>query len=126
MPAQEASGLAAGRTRFDIVPMEHHASSLGYRFHTSGGSVAITGDTRWCTALERLAHGSDLFIVECTAAEPVSHAHVSLREVREKRAALGGCDVVLVHLTDEVAAALAVDPVPRVIAAYDGMVLPST
>jgi ribonuclease BN (tRNA processing enzyme) len=121
LPAQPACGLAAGRLRFDVVPMEHHASSLGYRFHTPRGSVAVSGDTRWCTALAQLARGSDVLIVECTEVEPVAHAHVSLREIRDGRASLGDCDVVLVHLTDEVAGALAVDPLPRVVAAYDGM-----
>jgi hypothetical protein len=51
------------------------------------------------------------------------HAHVSLGEIRERAKRLGSCNVVLVHLPDEVAAALAADPIPRVSASYDGLLL---
>jgi len=97
----EAAGVAAGRGCFDVLPMEHHESSIGYRFHLEDGTVAVTGDTRWCPGLERLARGSDLLVMECTTRRPNE----------------------LVHLTDEVASALAADPIAGVVAAYDGMVL---
>ena len=45
-----------------------------------------------------------------------------LEEIRAGRERLGPGDLVLVHLSDEVAEELAVNPVPGVIAAHDGMV----
>lgn len=122
LPVQEASGLDAGcGLSFDVVPMEHHASSLGYRFEFGGKSVAVTGDTRWCAGLERLARHSDVLVVECTSREDRTHPHVSLQDIRERIAELECSEVVLVHLTDEVASDLAADPIARVTAAYDGM-----
>ncbi len=121
---RESTGLDASGMVFDALPMEHHASSLGYRFDVCGTSVGVTGDTRWCDNLERLARSCDVLLIECTGVEEQAHAHVSLDEIRERGQGLGDCRVVLVHLTDEVAANLAADPLPRVVAGYDGMTIP--
>ena len=122
VPVADEDGLRAGDTRFDVRPMDHHPSSIAYRFDVAGKTVGITGDTRWCDGLERLACESDVFIVECSSLTPHPHAHVSLDEIRSGIGRLDGCDVVLVHLTDAVAVRLAADPIARVIASYDGMV----
>jgi ribonuclease BN (tRNA processing enzyme) len=103
--------------------MDHHPTSIAFRFHVDGRRVAVTGDTRWCPNLERLARESDLLILECTTARPGPHPHVSLDELREGRERLGACDVLLVHLPDDVAAELAADPLPRVAAAHDGQTI---
>jgi ribonuclease BN (tRNA processing enzyme) len=124
VPVAEADGMMAGETRFAVVPMEHHASSLGFRFEVDGRWVGVTGDTQWCEGLERLARASDLLVVECTSVEPHAHAHLSLEEIRAGRDRLGGCELVLNHLTDQVATQLAADPIPGVTASYDGMVYP--
>jgi ribonuclease BN (tRNA processing enzyme) len=124
VPVAEKGGFTAGDTRFDVVPMDHHPSSIAYRFDVAGKKVGITGDTRWCDGLERLARESDVLVVECSSLTPHPHAHVSLDEIRRGIDRLDGCDVVLVHLTDEVAVGLAADPIGRVIASYDGMVYP--
>jgi hypothetical protein len=50
------------------------------------------------------------------------HAHLSLEEIRAGIDRLGDGEVVLIHLPDEVAVALAADPIPRVTASHDGMV----
>ncbi len=121
---REAAGLEAGAIGFDVLPMSHHPSSIGYCFNLCGKRVAVTGDTRWCPNLERLARASDLLLVECTTVERQEHAHVSLDELRSAVDRLGPCAVVLVHLTDDVAADLAANPLPRVIAGHDGMILP--
>jgi len=120
----EAGKLAAGGLLFDLAPMEHHPTSIGYRFHLEDGAVAVTGDTGWCPALEELAGESDLVVTECTSLEPTDRAHLSLREIRKKVGRLGTGRLILVHLTDEVAAALAADPIARVVAGHDGMVFP--
>jgi ribonuclease BN (tRNA processing enzyme) len=117
-------GLEVAGGRFDLVPVEHDPSSIGYRFHLEEGSLAVTGDTRWCSGLERLASGTDLLIMECTTVRRTELSHVSLEELREKANRLGTRRVVLVHLGDEVAAALAADPIAGIVAGYDGMVVP--
>lgn len=122
LPVAEAEGLTAGDTTFDVRPMDHHPTSIAYRFDVGGKTVSITGDTRWCEGLERLARESDVLVVECSSLTPHPHAHVSLDEMRSGIGRLDGCEVVLVHLTDAVAARLAADPIARVVASYDGMV----
>jgi len=72
--------------------------------------------------LERLTLDSDVLILECTSLERQAFTHISLEEVREGRDRLGAAHIVLVHLTDEVAEELSLDPIPGVVAAHDGMV----
>lgn len=47
--------------------MEHDPRVIahGYRIHVGGGVVAYTGDTRSCDAIETLAAGADVLILEC-------------------------------------------------------------
>lgn len=48
------------------LPMNHIASSIGYRLRFQKGfSVAYSGDTDYCENLIELAKGVDLFICEC-------------------------------------------------------------
>jgi len=122
LPVTASFGLDGGALRFDILPMDHHPSSIGYRFDLGGRTLGVTGDTRWCANLEALARGSEVFLIECTSVNKVEQAHVSLVELRERVDSLGDCRIVVVHLPDEVAAELAADPIPRVIASHDGMV----
>lgn len=125
LPVADRQGARAGDSCFDTVPMDHHPSSIGYRFVVGERRVAVTGDTRWCDGLERLARSSDVLVVECSSVRAQRQAaHVSLEEIREGVSRLGEGEIVLVHLPDEVAADLAVDPVPRVSASHDGMLYP--
>jgi ribonuclease BN (tRNA processing enzyme) len=119
----EVRDLPCGTMRVDVLPMEHDPTSIGFRFKASGRVLAVTGDTRWCPNLARLAEGADLLVCECSTLEPGPAPHVSLEELRREIDRLRCRRTVLVHLTDEVAAALAADPLPRVIAGYDGMEL---
>lgn len=124
LPVREQDGLRAGKDlTFDTLPMDHHSSSIAYRFHSGGRSLGLSGDTRWCPNLERLAERSDVLVVECTSLEREAHAHISLEELRGARERLRTERIVLVHLTDSVAAALAEDPIPGVVAASDGWTL---
>jgi len=113
--------------RFDGYPMDHHPTSLGYRFELGAGAgrrrLAVTGDTRWCEALEQLALGVDLLVAECSSIARSALAHLSLEEFRDGRARLAAERIVLVHLSDAVAEGLALDPLPGVCVAHDGLVL---
>ena len=103
--------------------MDHHPSSIGYCFHSGDERVGITGDTRWCSGLERLAELSDVLVVECTSIEKQNYAHVSLDELRDARDRLATDRVILVHLMDSIESALARDPIRGVVAATDGWTL---
>jgi len=111
-----------GGVMLDRYPVKHHASSVGLRLHVGGLRVGISGDTGWCEGLERLTAGNDVSIVECTTPRPVSETHLSLEEIRRGRERLGSSELLLVHLGDDVADELAVNPIRGVIAANDGMV----
>lgn len=106
---------------FETRPMEHTAGSMGYRFRFGGRKIAVSGDTAWCPALESLARDCDGLFLECTSSVPGPPGHVSLEELRERRDRLGVARIVLVHTTDAVARQLALDPLPGVVAAHDGM-----
>jgi ribonuclease BN (tRNA processing enzyme) len=128
LEVDEVLGIAAGEgVSLDTVPMQHHTSSIGLRFHISGPAgphvLAVSGDTGWCDNLERLARGCHMILLECTSVEPLIDTHLSLVELREKVDRLGADRIVLVHLTDQVAQQLAIDPIARVDPATDGMSL---
>jgi ribonuclease BN (tRNA processing enzyme) len=124
LPVGEASsGLEAGGIAFATVPMAHHPTSLGYRLEWSGRRLALSGDTAWCDGLVRLVDGVDVAIVECSGLRPFAEPHLSLEEIRGRRERLATPRLVLVHLDDAVAGALAADPLPGTLAAFDGMTL---
>ena len=126
LPVREAEGLAVGEAaRLDTLPMLHHASSIGLRLRLPRAAgecvVAVSGDTAWCPAVPRLAAGADVLVLECTSVGGGVEGHLSLEELRRHAAELGSRRIVLVHLTDEVTADLATDPLPRTLAAHDGL-----
>lgn len=105
----------------DAVPVEHHPSSLGLRLRFDAGPVvAVSGDTRWCDGLERLAAGADALVLECSSVEPAPGAHISLVELRERRDRLDVPLVLLTHLVDGVERELEARPIPGVAAGRDG------
>jgi ribonuclease BN (tRNA processing enzyme) len=86
--------------------------------------LAVSGDTGWCDNLERLGEGCDLLILECSSTRAESPTHLSLDEIRSGRERLGNGRIALVHLPDAVAQELAIDPVPLLFCAHDGMIHP--
>jgi ribonuclease BN (tRNA processing enzyme) len=108
----------------DSFPMTHHPTSLGYRFNKDGFKLGVSGDTAWCEDLERLTCGTQLSVLECTSVESLGVAHLCLDEIRSHVERLGAGQILLVHLTDEVAADLGRDPIARVIASHDGFSFP--
>ncbi|MBI4603385.1 MAG: MBL fold metallo-hydrolase [Planctomycetes bacterium] len=124
LPVARACGLRGPPgVRFDVVPVEHHPTSIGYRLRAGGVTVGVSGDTRWCPGLEELGAGCDLLVVECTDVRRPRYAHVSLEEVRAGLPRLGARRVALVHVSDDVARAFRRRPIPGVTVAEDGMIL---
>jgi ribonuclease BN (tRNA processing enzyme) len=120
----DARGIDCGEgPRFDTFAIDHHPTSLAYAFHVDGGVIGVSGDTRWCPALEALIAASDLLVLECTSVERLEAKHVCVDDLREHAALFRGRRTFLVHLDDTVAAALARAPVPGVEAGRDGQVV---
>lgn len=72
--------------------MEHdpNLAALGYRVRLDDRVVAYTGDTRMCPAIEELARGVDVLVVECGGPPPAGKpaTHLDWREIFELRARL--------------------------------------
>ena len=122
-PGESAEGTTPGGVRFEALPVVHHPSSLGYRFEVEGRRIALSGDTEWCDNLVRLSRGTDAAIVECTDVDDAPGSHLALSTLRARAGELETARLVLVHLTDAVARALAADPLAGAIAAYDGLAI---
>lgn len=124
LAVREDDGVDCGDgVTVDILPLEHHPSSIAYCFHLGGKNVGISGDTRWCPNLERLARRSDVLVLECTTRSPGEAKHVSLDEIRGHADLFAERRTALVHLTDAIAEDLEGEPIAGVVAASDGMVL---
>jgi ribonuclease BN (tRNA processing enzyme) len=124
VPVSRKDGFDANGLSFDVFPMEHDPSSIGFGLRIASRYVAVTGDTRWCPSLDQMAQRADLLFLECTTLEKGDYAHLSLAEIRQHRSTRPGGRWILVHLPDAVALALAADPIPGVVAGYDGMSIP--
>jgi ribonuclease BN (tRNA processing enzyme) len=124
IPVERAEGIDCGDgIEVDVLPVDHHPSSIAYRFRLGGRSIAVSGDTRWCPALETLARGADLLVLECTQLRGTGGGHISFDEVAAKAQDLQARKIVLVHTTDAVAAAVAARTLQGLSAAHDGLVI---
>ena len=73
-------------------------TSLGFRVDAGGSVIAYSGDTRPCAAVERLAEGADLLVLECG----VGTYHFDWPDVLALRSRLPASTQVLVtHYPDE-------------------------
>jgi ribonuclease BN (tRNA processing enzyme) len=108
------------RLELEAVPMLHREESLGYRL----GAIGCSGDTAWGSPVAELARGLDLLLLECTYVTPAAgKAHLALEELREHRDELACRELVLVHVHDAVARALAAEPLRGTRVAADGDVV---
>jgi ribonuclease BN (tRNA processing enzyme) len=60
------AGLTIGPFTVEAVPVVHPVEAYGLRVTAGGSSVAYTGDTAPCEALDRLADGVDLLLAEAS------------------------------------------------------------
>ncbi len=85
----------------ECVEVEHDPAltSLGFRVRAGGEVIAYTGDTRPCAAVDRLAEGARLLIVECG----VGTYHFDWHDILELRARLPqSTDVLVTHYGGDV------------------------
>ncbi len=84
----------------ECVEVEHDPAltSLGFRVQPGGSMVAYSGDTRPCPAVERLAAGADLLILECG----VGTYHFDWPDVLALRSRLAAeTEILVTHYPDE-------------------------
>ena len=88
----------------ECITVEHAPDlvALGYRVHLDGSTLAYTGDARLTPAIDELAAGADLLIVECGGER--AHGHFEWDDVRELRARLPASTRMLVTHYDHATA----------------------
>jgi ribonuclease BN (tRNA processing enzyme) len=70
LPIERGVRTLTGDLRLKFYPMNHTASSLGYRLEQNGSAaLAYSGDTDVCDDAVELGRGTDLFILECSFPE---------------------------------------------------------
>ena len=80
--------------------------AVAYRVDTPGGSVVISGDTKVCAAVERLAQGAQVIVHEAFRSKIVANTpfaklaeyHADTVEIGEMAARLGTPTLILTHL----------------------------
>ena len=66
LSADETDGFLMDTLNILSTPAEHSRPCISLRIDDHGKSVVISGDTNFSENLVRLAHGTDLFICECS------------------------------------------------------------
>ncbi len=110
------------RVRCREVP--HTTESLAFRYDSKAGSFCYTGDTTFDPGIARFAEESDLFIVDCTAADgQKTDGHLRVSEALELGALSKAKRVLLSHLSPASEAGLAarIAEIPAVRKAEDLM-----
>ena len=97
----------AGREVTTFAAQHHRGGRIALMLSLRGpaGTLAFTGDTGPCDALQDLARGADLLCAECTeyeAGKTAPRRHLAWSELRRLLPALGVRRVLLGHLGEEV------------------------
>ena len=82
-------------------PGRHPVEAFGFRIEHEGRSLAYSGDTGACDALDELARGADLFLCEASfthGKEDIPDLHLNGREAGENAARAGAGRLVLTHI----------------------------
>ena len=95
--------VLAGQVRHEPV-----SPAVGYRVETPEGVIAITGDTKVCPEVARLAEGADVLLYEAMRFSVIKEEnigrdfvmdyHADTRLIGEQAAELGTPTVILTHL----------------------------
>lgn len=83
------------------VPVEHTTEAFGVRVTHEGRTLAYTGDTGPCAALDELAAGADVLLVEASwtdAPDRPKGLHLSGRQAGEVAARAGAGRLLLTHV----------------------------
>jgi len=115
-----AGPVELGPFRVEPVRVAHPVPAFGLRVSAGGRTLAYTGDTGPCDALDALATGADLLLAEAsfrTGEDNPDDLHLTGREAGEAAARTGVPRLVLTHVPPWYAVADALDEAAEV---YDG------
>jgi ribonuclease BN (tRNA processing enzyme) len=90
-----------GPFRVEPIPVAHPVPAYGVRVTAGGHSLAYTGDTGPCDALDRLALGVDLVLAEASFREDAANppdVHLTGRQAGEVAARNGVRRLVITHV----------------------------
>ncbi len=99
LPSEEYTlVLETAHTRWLASPVKHLVPAIGLRIEMPqwGKTLAYSGDTEVCPAMERLAQGADVLFHEATGSVP---GHTAPQQVGLLAARAGVKQVYLVHLS---------------------------
>jgi ribonuclease BN (tRNA processing enzyme) len=90
-----------GPFRVEPIRVAHPVPAYGIRVTAAGHSLAYTGDTGPCDALDRLAEGVDLLLAEASFRHDASNppdVHLTGRQAGELAARHGVSQLVITHV----------------------------
>ena len=93
--------FVVGPFTIEAIPVEHPVEAYGLRVTADGVTVAYTGDTAPCEALNRLAEGADLLLAEASfraGHENPPGIHLTGEEAGQLAASAGVGRLVVTHV----------------------------
>jgi ribonuclease BN (tRNA processing enzyme) len=99
------------------------APSTALRISDGAKTVSYSGDTQWTDALVRMAHGADLFIVECYDYDRELTGHMNWATVKQRLKDFNAKRVMLTHMNPTMLAKVEEAKAAGVLVAADGLAL---
>jgi ribonuclease BN (tRNA processing enzyme) len=99
------------------------APSTAVRLTLGGKVLSYSGDTEWTEALLPIAHGADLFIIECYDYSRELSGHMNFARLRRERAALQAKRIMLTHMNPTMLARRDEARAEGLMVAEDGLVV---
>ncbi|PXY34155.1 MBL fold metallo-hydrolase [Prauserella flavalba] len=93
--------VRVGPFELSAVPMDHPTEAFGLRLSHGGHTLAYTGDTGPCEALDKLAADADVLLAEASwtdAPDRPAGVHLSGRQAGELAARAGAGRLLLTHI----------------------------
>jgi ribonuclease BN (tRNA processing enzyme) len=93
--------LTLGPLTLSAMRVDHPGEAYGLRIETGGRSLAYTGDTAVCPALDELAQGCDLLLAEASFLESEDnpdHLHLTGRQAAAVAERAGAGRLVITHV----------------------------
>jgi ribonuclease BN (tRNA processing enzyme) len=98
---EHAGPVEVGPFRVEPVPVSHPVPAFGFRVTAHGRTLAYTGDTGRCDALDALAAGADVLLAEASFRDGEDNpddVHLSGREAGALAARTGVPRLVITHV----------------------------
>jgi ribonuclease BN (tRNA processing enzyme) len=117
------TGILGHRVTTTEVVHQSGAPSTALRLSEGGKLFAYSGDTEWTDALDAVADGADLFIVECFGYAGAHRGHLSWDVLKAKLPGLRARRIMLTHMNPSMLAKVEEARAAGMEIAEDGMVI---